>query len=111
MPSVSMRQLLEARQRGMAEYGALAGSVGEAFERKWLKRAWDADQKALEVGDFSATTDLFQVVANVYGIKIAPLSLVGLALLAACALAPLLPVLLMVVPVRDIVGELAKFLF
>ena len=47
---VFMGQLRDAKRRGMFEYGALAGSVGEAFERKWLKHAGNADAKALEVG-------------------------------------------------------------
>ena len=104
-------QLRDAKRRGMFQYGALAGSVGAAFERKWLKRAGSADEKALEVEDFSATTDLFQVVANVYEMKSAPLSVIGLAMLAASALAPLVPVWLTVVPLQDLVRGLSKFLF
>lgn len=104
-------QLRDAKWRGMFVYGALAGGVGAAFEQKWLGRAGHADETALEVGDFSATNDLFQVVANVYGMRPAPISPVSLATLAASALAPLVPVWLTIVPVGDVVAVAAKLLF
>jgi len=108
---VFVPQLRAAARRGMLQYGALAGSVGQAFEQKWLDRAGTPDPKALEVGDFSATTDLFDVVATVYEMKPVPLRVIDLASLVAAALVPLLPIWLLVMPAQDIVAGLAKFLF
>jgi hypothetical protein len=104
-------QLRAVKVRGMFEYGALAASVGRSFEQKWLTRAGRTDETALEVGDFSATTDLFGVVANVYSMRLAPFSLVSLAVLAASAIVPLVPVWLTIVPVKDVFGLLSKLLF
>jgi hypothetical protein len=107
---VFMRRLLEARRRGSFEYGALAGEVGQQFERKWLNRESGVDEGALDVPDFSSTTDLFQIVANAYEIKGIPLRLVFLIPLVVAALLPFLPVLLMVMPLKEIIKDLAKFL-
>jgi hypothetical protein len=107
---VFMRRLIEARRRGSFEYGALAGEVGRQFERKWLNRAAGVDDGALDVPDFSSTTDLFQIVANAYEIKGIPLRLVFLVPLVVAALLPFVPVLLMVMPLKEIIKDLAKFL-
>jgi hypothetical protein len=107
---VFMRRLLEARRRGSFEYGTLAGEVGHQFERKWLNRASGVDEGALDVPDFSSTTDLFQIVANAYEIRTIPLRLVFLIPLVVAALLPFVPVLLMVMPVEEILKDMAKFL-
>jgi hypothetical protein len=107
---VFMRPLREARVRGVMEYGALASTVGQAFERKWLPRAGIVDEQELQVPDFSATTDLYSTVANVYQIKPVPLSVPSLGLIVGAAVLPFLPIVVTIIPVRDIVGWLAKLL-
>jgi hypothetical protein len=107
---VFIRRLSEAKRRGAFEYGALAGEVGQQFERKWLNRRSGVDEGALDVPDFSSTTDLFQIVANVYEMQNIPLKLTSLAHLVVAAILPFVPVLLMVVPLKDVIEGLAKFL-
>jgi hypothetical protein len=107
---VFMRRLGEARRRGAFEYGALAGEVGRQFERKWLNRASGVDEGALDVPDFSSTTDLFQIVANTYEIKDIPLRLTSLAHLVVAALLPFVLVLPLVMPLKDVITGLAKLL-
>jgi hypothetical protein len=72
---VFTRGILQARRRGIFAYGALAGAVGRHMERKWLKGTDGVDEGALDVQHFSATTDLYQIVSNVYQIKSMPLDL------------------------------------
>jgi hypothetical protein len=107
---VFARHLREAKRLGAFAYGALAGEVGQQFERKWLNRASAIDEGALDVPDFSSTTDLFQIVANVYEMKDIPLRLTSLTNLIVTALLPFLPVVLLVMPLRDIITVLAKLL-
>jgi hypothetical protein len=106
-----VRKLGEAKRRGIFTYGLLAGNVGQAFEQKWLTRVADVDDTALGVGDFSATTDLYQVVANVYEMKLVPVSLMSLGVLVGAALAPFLLLSLTVIPINDILTGVAKLLF
>jgi hypothetical protein len=107
---VFMRRLIEARYRGSFEYGTLAGEVGQQFERKWLNRASGVDEGALDVPDFSSTTDLYQIVANAYEIKGFPIKLASVAQLIIASLLPFVPVLLMVMPLEEIIRSLAKLL-
>ena len=89
--------LLRMWRRGVFAYGALANHVGAVFERKWLGRT-DIDDSALERQDFSATTDLYQIVSNVYAIRFVPIGVADLIILAGAILLPFVPVVLIVTP-------------
>ena len=102
--------LFQEKVRGTLAYGALATSQGLQFERKWLKRSESLDESVLEVSDFSATTDLYQVVSNVYAMGVIPLDLRNLLLLILSTLLPFVPVLLMALPFDVILQELAGLL-
>ena len=101
-------KLLQARRRGIFAYGALAIGEGQQCERKWLNRARGVDESALEVPDFSATIDLYQVVANVYDMRTIPLDLKDLVPLAMATLLPFVPVALMAVPLDVLLRQLAN---
>jgi hypothetical protein len=98
------------KHRGILEYGALGRDVGAEFERRWLDRAARPDGSALESSEFSAMTDLYQVVANVYEVKPLPFGWRDLISLLVAGLLPFVPVALMAVPLKDIVGALTKLL-
>lgn len=104
------RKILQARRRGIFEYGALAGAVGRQLERKWLNRESNVDEGVLEVPHFSATTDLNQVVSNVYQIKSVPLDLQDLIAVVVAVLLPFVPVLLYEIPLNVILPDLMKLL-
>jgi hypothetical protein len=103
--------LAQVWRRGVLDYGALAERVGEAFERKWLGRGEALDKSALERPDFSATTDLYQVAANVYAIRFIPLDLKDLIVLAAAMLLPFIPVVLLAFPMNVIWAQTKSLLF
>jgi hypothetical protein len=108
--TVFVRKLRAAKRRGTFEYGALGCAVGRQFERKWLGRAGGVDESALDAPDFSATTDLYQVVANVYEMESLPFGLKSLSELVAMTLLPFVPVALMAVPLDVIIKDIAKLL-
>jgi hypothetical protein len=102
--------MLTAWQQGAARYGALAAVEGRAFERKWLTEARRGDEEMLAATDFSATTDLYAVVANVYAMRPLPLDLQSIAALVTATLLPFVPVVLMAVPFDVIIGRLTSLL-
>lgn len=102
--------LVRARRVGIFNYGALAGSLGQQFEQKWLSPDKKIDKEALQVQDFSATVDLYGVVSNVRQMKITPIDRSGLIVLALAVLLPFLPVVLTVLPLRDLLKEVATLL-
>ena len=101
--------LLNTWRRGMFEYGTLAERVGQAFERKWLNAK--VDETALDQADFSATTDLYSVTANVYSIRPVPIDLIDLIILAVALLLPFAPVTLLAFPLDVIWDHIKGLLF
>jgi hypothetical protein len=91
-------------------YGALAENVGRQFEEKWLANYDKHAAEALETTDFSATTDLGQVVANVHEMKVLPFDLAGLVSLTVVTLLPFIPIVLMMIPVKRVLQEVANLL-
>jgi hypothetical protein len=75
----------------MAAHGA------PRFEDHWPNTKVFAENP-LQTQAFSATTDLYQVVANVYAMKLMPLDALSVAFLAGIALLPFRPVLLISQP-------------
>jgi hypothetical protein len=87
---------------GTFRYGGLASNVGSAFERRWLDAGRPSDVDALRAQDFSATTDLYQIVSNVRQINPFVVDLRNLIVLTVATLLPYVPVVLMVMPLDEI---------
>jgi hypothetical protein len=92
VPAIATAQLRETLR-----YDDLAAEVGRAFEERWLGSP-SSRADALQRPDFSATADLYQIVANVHAMRPLPVDLKDLAALVVAMLLPFLPVLLLVVP-------------
>jgi hypothetical protein len=105
------RKLVEARRRGIIDYGGLAGSVGVQLEKKWLDYRKSVNESALDVQHFSATTDLYQLVSNVYQMKPFPIATQDLIALIVVTLLPFLPALLFEIPLDQILSDLVKLMF
>jgi hypothetical protein len=101
-------KLLEARRQGILEYGSLARRVGVRMEQKWIGPASAVDDGALSAPDFSATTDLYSIVANAYAMNIFPVALVSLGLLIGGALVPFIPAVLMSMSPEAILDKLTS---
>ena len=102
--------LLAAWRRGIFEYGALAERVGRQFELQWFGRGNEVDAGALSRQDFSATTDLYSVVSNVYRMRLFVYDLQGVLLLLCATAAPFIPVMLLAVPLETILTRVAEVL-
>jgi hypothetical protein len=107
---VFSRNLLAAWRAGILDYGALAERVGHVLESKWLARGQGFPEDPMETAAFSATTDLYQVVSNVYAMKFVPVDLQSVIFLAAVTLLPFVPVLLISEPLDVMLQKLASFL-
>lgn len=104
------RTLVDAWRRGVFEYDALANRIGRQFEAKWCDENRVIDGAALERPDFSATTDLYSVVANVYQMRLFLFDLQGALLLASLTFLPFVPVLLLSVPIDALLARLVAVL-
>jgi|KBSMisStaDraftv2_1062788.scaffolds.fasta_scaffold97040_3 hypothetical protein len=109
-PLVFFAKLLAHRRRGSLEYGAVATRVGREFEREWVERSQSFGANPLQTQAFSATTDLYQVVAKVYEMRLVPIDMRGILSLVAAAVLPLFPVLLLVLPFDVLFNKLMGLL-
>jgi hypothetical protein len=110
--TIFIKKLRETERRGFLEYGALARAVGREFEAKWLAQNSIVNEKSLEVPDFSATTDLYAVTANVYALRSLPFTLRDLiGPIGVSALLPFIPLVLLAMPLDVILRALVKLLF
>jgi hypothetical protein len=91
-------KLLDVWRRGVHEYSALASEFGRRFELEWLEHRAPMDRTVLERPDFSAATDLYQVVDRVQGLRIVPVDLVSVVMLIGATLLPFGVVVLMALP-------------
>ena len=103
--------LMRAARRGRLAYGTLALQVGQAFERRWLAEDSRVTEDALHAPDFSATIDLYSIVAGARGLRVLPVARLHLLTLAAVLAIPFVPVLLLKVPVSRIWPEIWGLLF
>jgi hypothetical protein len=101
--------LLAGQRHAAARYGAIATAVGQEFESKWFDGR-RIDAAALGTQDFSATIDLYELVARVYQVKLIPLDLRGVSFLVIATLAPFVPVVIVALPFDLIVEKLKGFL-
>ena len=97
-----------AQVRGIFAYGKLAGAVGRRFERRWLDRHGALGDEVLSAPDFSATTDLYQVAANVGAMRLVPFSVRILIPLVVATLLPFLPIVLAILPLKELLNMAAK---
>jgi hypothetical protein len=109
--TIFLKQLRETKRRGVFEYGALARNVGTQFEAKWLRQEGSVDEMSLEVQDFSATTDLYSVAANVYAMREVPFTLRDLIVpIGVSAMLPFVPLALLAMPMELILRGVVKLL-
>ncbi|WP_312162620.1 hypothetical protein [Phenylobacterium sp.] len=104
-----MRPLMQAWRQGALRYGVLATDMGVQFERNWFRGA--PGRPMLSEPDFSAATDLYQVVSNVYGMRFVPVDPRSLVMLVAATLAPFVPAMFLSMPAQVVIDELKALLF
>ena len=97
-----IKPMREAQDDAELTYGALAISVGEQFENRWLSRAGTLGDEALDVPDFSSTTDLFSIVANVDDMRPIPIQLKDFLPLLVATMLPFVPIILRQVSFDDL---------
>ena len=103
--------MMAAWRQAASDYGALAAQMGVTFEDKWLGQVRRLDNTALNQPDFSSTTDLYSVAANIYQMRLIPIDITSLEILAIVMLLPFVPVVLLIVPMSEILTDLKALFF
>ena len=108
-------QLSAAKRWGLGEYGTLAASYVNEFEEKWLpacNQKSDAHgSELLGSGDIQSLADLGNSFGFVREMRFVPFSLDDVFRLAATTAAPLLPLLLTIMPLEELLSRAIKIVF
>jgi len=104
-------KLVEARHRGMLEYGRLGRQYSLEFERKWLRGERPADEPLLGSADIQSLADLRSAFQVIRGMRVVPFDLRNVIALALVTLTPVIPLVLATFPVEVILDRLLKTVF
>jgi hypothetical protein len=104
-------QLTAARRRGLREYGTLAESYVREFDAKWLRAGAPTDERLVGSADIQSLADLANSYEVVRTMSFAPFSKAAILQLAAVTLAPVVPLLLTMMPLDQLLKTLFGILF
>jgi hypothetical protein len=104
-------QLYQAKQTGLREYGTLAERYVRAFDAKWLRGGAPANEPLVGSGDIQSLADLGNSFEVVRTMRIAPFTKEAIFVLAAVTVAPVVPLLLTMMPLEELMKKLLGILF
>jgi hypothetical protein len=96
-------RLLEVKQRGLLEYGVLASHYARGFDAKWLRGGARQDEPILGTADIQSLADLSNSFQIMVDMRILPIRMSQIIMLAMSAAAPLLPLVLFVFPLDELI--------
>jgi len=103
-------QLARVKREGLAEYGAFASSYVMDFDQKWLRSKVN-DEQLLGTGDIQSLADLGNSFAAVREMRPFPFAMDDVFRLLIATIAPLVPLLLTIMPLEQLVTQIVKIIF
>jgi len=103
--------LMQAKRKGLREYGIIASRYVGEFDNKWVRGGAPADEQFIGSGDIQSLADLansFQVIRE---IKPFPFNKDTVVLLIVITLIPILPLVLTMIPLEELVMKLLQTVF
>ena len=103
-----MPRLMDARKRGLIEYGVLAGDYTRAFHRKWIGRTAPADETLLGSADVQSLADLANSFEVIHDMRIVPFELRTIVAILVWTALPLVPLVFIVFSPIDVIKGLVR---
>jgi hypothetical protein len=104
-------QLSRARRTGLREYGTVAQRYVRDFDAKWVRGKGPADEPILGTGDIQSLADLGNSFSIIQEMRMVPVTKHAMFQLTAATLAPIVPLLLTLMPLEDLIKKLLGVLF
>jgi hypothetical protein len=104
-------QLAQAKRTGLREYGTLAQGYVREFDAKWVHRNRQDEEPILGSADIQSLADLGNAFAVIQGMRIVPVTTEALFQLAVATVAPIVPLVLTLMPLEDLLKKLFGILF
>jgi hypothetical protein len=105
--AVFWRPLRRSKEAGLLTYGAFAARFVRAFDSTWVGEGSKQDPLSAR-DDIGPLADIGQAYERVAAMRPVPISLVTALAFAAASLAPMLPLLLTVMPLKDLLKLLLQ---
>jgi hypothetical protein len=102
--------LKRAKKQALLDYGALVGRHGRLVHERWIRGKPVGDDALLAAPELGPVADTAAVYDAVKAMRTLPVGKAAVVPLAAAAVAPMLAVLALQVPVKDLVLSLIKAL-
>lgn len=103
-------KLFELKRNGLKLYGTLATAYTGSFDRKWIRGENPDHEALLGTGDIQSLADLGNSYSFIQRMNLLPVNLRSLINLVVATLLPMTPLLLTVMPLKDVLKLLAKVL-
>jgi len=100
-------QLARAKRKGVVDYGQLASRYVNEYNNKWRQGNAPKDEKFIGSGDIQSLADLANSYEVVRKMQIAPITRDMLISLAVAVLLPILPLVLTMMPLKDLLKLLS----
>lgn len=96
-------RLLEVKQQGLLVYGEFATTYIRSFERKWLRGERAPEEPLLGTPDVQSLADLGNSFAVISDMRVVPITLRQVGLLAVSSAVPMLPLVLFKYPLDELI--------
>jgi hypothetical protein len=104
-------QLAETKRTGLREYGTLAQRYVRDFDAKWVRGIGSGEEQFLGTGDIQSLADLGNSFEVVRSMRIVPVTKDAMFQLAVATVAPIVPLVLTLMPLEDLLKKLFGILF
>lgn len=108
---VFVPQLAQAKRTGLREYGTLAETYVRDFDRKWLRSGKPEGEVLIGSADIQSLADLANSFEVVRSMRLVLVNRDAILQLAAALLLPLLPLVLTIMPLKELLTRLAGIVF
>jgi hypothetical protein len=102
--------LFQSKRVGLKEYGTLATSYVTDFDEKWL-RGGAKNEAFIGTADIQSLSDLANSYAVVRQMRAVPFDFDDIKIIVAATVAPILPLLLTIMPLEELLHRLVKIVF
>jgi hypothetical protein len=104
-------QLAAARRMGLREYGTLAQRYVRDFDAKWVRGNGDGDEPMLGSGDIQSLADLGNSYSVIQDMRVVPVTKQAMFQLGIATVAPIVPLVLTLMPLEELLRKLFGILF
>ena len=108
---VFVPQLAQAKRTGLREYGTFAEAYVRGFDRKWLRGGKSKDEAPIGSADIQSLADLANSFEVVRSMRLVLVTKDAILQLAVALFLPMLPLLLTMMPLKELLMRLAHIVF